>query len=633
MSDTRKKYSFLVYILKNKYNKSLDKYSTFTEILSILDITNKDLVNTFCKYLDGTTDLSKDQICDLLATLNNTKPGDKFFMDFLFCLINADTTTLKLLKDKENNFDNLRTVYQESFVSNKSYLKEFNTKDKPKKTGTLTKEDTAPAVTRFSPEPAGCLHIGHVKALMVNYNMAKKSNGKFLIRFDDTNPIKDYEKYEKEIIKDLDTLNIKDYTVSHSSDYFDMLVEKAKFLIKKELAYCDNTDQEIMRNQRMHGIESSHRNNPVDFNLEYFQKMLDGCAEGFCLRAKIDMSNLNKTMRDPVIYRSSAKEHSRNNKYKAYPTYDFVCPILDSVEGVTVACRADEYRDRNEQYRWFLKNLELVNKPSLSDFSKLNFEDTVLSKRKIDKLISEGYVAGWDDPRLSTVQGIKRSGMDMEALKDYINLQGASNKTNTITWDKVWAMNKKAIDSRSPRYMAVEKDNFVRVTVNGIREEVPFYKNQLLHKKNESLGFKKVLYDKFILLSQEDAQNLDLGEEFTLMSWGNAFVESKDVVDGIVKEMSVGLHLEGDYKKTKHKISWISELGSVLVKGVEYSNILSSDEINTESMKEKFYYVESAVFYNMKEETCLQFERIGFYYRDKPFTFNLIPCTRQKRIY
>ncbi|WUR05086.1 glutamate-tRNA ligase (EARS1) [Vairimorpha necatrix] len=623
MTDT-KKLDFLQYLLIHKYNqkiptneeKSLENYLKDLSISKDLDIP-KDI---------NLQDLLNPDPLNIKQTLFNLNDSldssNNLVNDIIFCLINSDPLTLKIFKDKDLPLSNLRNIYDSAFKSNKPFLKNFNTKDKKPKEP--KNQVSSPLVTRFCPEPSGCLHIGHVKALLVNYNLATNSNGKLLLRFDDTNPIKDYERYEKEILKDLKTLNISVSSITHSSDYFDYLVDKALFLINRNLAYVDDTDQETMRNERFNGIESKSRNNTVDYNLEIFNKMLQGEISTFCLRAKIDMSNLNKTMRDPVIYRCTNKEHCRNDKYKAYPTYDFVCPLIDSLEGVTLVARADEYKDRNEQYKWFLNVLNL-DSVLLRDFSKLNLADTLLSKRKIEKLIQDKEVSGWDDPRLSTVQGIKRLGLEMNTLKEYINLQGSSNKTNIITWDKIWAMNKKMIDPVSPRFMAVPREGCFRIKINNLDKD--FYREIPLHKKNPSLGNKRVFFSGSLLISLEDALSLEINEEFTLMNWGNAIVKEKIMNEKIIK---VDLNLEGDYKSTSSKISWISELGSVLVKTVEYENILKNDEINPDSKKEIFYYAEEAVIF-LKLERHLQFERIGFYYQDSPFIFHLVPTTKQRR--
>nr|XP_013180936.1 unnamed protein product [Papilio xuthus] len=602
-----------------------------------------------------------------LHSLKNINNESLQKQDLLFCFLNLNPPLLKILKDKKENekFPELVTWYKEKFEENKKYLKEFNTRKVED-----VKVDTNPqiVITRFPPEPSGFLHIGHAKAALVNATLAQKG-GRMILRFDDTNPEKKYEEFEDQIIKDLKDLKIENYTVSHSSDYFSLIIEKAKFLINKGKAYCDDTPQEQMRKERMDGIESKNREMKIEDSLNLFNEMLKGLQPSFCLRAKIDMKDPNKAMRDPVIFRSTNSKHHRVPDLHSFPTYDFTCPILDSIEGVTLACRSNEYRDRNKQYDWFLCNLELKNKPKIFDFSRLNFEKTVLSKRKITQLIENKKVNDWDDPRLSTIQGIKRAGMDMDVLREYILLQGPSQKTSTISWDKIWAMNKKAIDSKSPRFMAVPVKNAVEVYVKNVGFEIKEVENLKINKSGNNVkggdkgkgnvmetkdknkgdnnstlsespsnnllntfnSKKSQVFDNLIWISQEDASLLKEGEEFTLMNWGNAIVTEKIVKDNLTLSLTLDLNLKGDYKKTKNKITWVSKVGSIYLRTFEIGDLFKENEdFNEESLKEIYYYAENGIS-KIKEGDWIQFERIGFFKCDKPFEFNLVPFTKQKR--
>jgi glutamyl-tRNA synthetase len=286
-------------------------------------------------------------------------------------------------------------------------------------------------VTRFPPEPSGYLHIGHAKAALLNQYFAEQYKGKLIIRFDDTNPSKEKVEFEDSIKEDLKLIGITADAVTHTSDYFDKIYELALEMIKNGKAYVDDTDQATMREQRMEGIASKSRDLSVEENLKRFEEMknatefvsdctciCDGnecewdvkqrCAsQGMtcCLRAKISVDNPNKAMRDPVIYRVNvAPHHYTGDKYKVYPTYDFACPIVDSIEGVTHALRTNEYRDRNPQYYWMLDALNL-RKPTIWDFSRINFVYTLLSKRKLQWFVDQALVTGWDDPRFPTVRG------------------------------------------------------------------------------------------------------------------------------------------------------------------------------------------------------------------------------------
>ncbi|RHZ04383.1 hypothetical protein DYB31_014200, partial [Aphanomyces astaci] len=284
---------------------------------------------------------------------------------------------------------------------------------------------------------------------------------------------------------------IKPDVVTYTSDSFPIIIEYARQLIKAGLGYMDNTAQETMREERMVGIESVHRNASVSTNLALFDKLLaaDPAAAGYCLRGKIDMQAKNKTLRDPVFFRANVKDahHRTGTKYKAYPTYDFACPIVDSTEGVTHALRTTEYNDRDAQYQWVLQALQL-RPVRIHAFARMNFVHSVLSKRKLQWFVDHGHVAGWNDPRFPTVQGVLRRGVTVEGLREFIISQGASRRITDMEWDKFWTINKKVIDPIAPRFFALDATRAVRVTVHGL----PFTGVQgfptALHPKNPNLG-------------------------------------------------------------------------------------------------------------------------------------------------
>ncbi|KAJ2824231.1 glutamate--tRNA ligase, partial [Coemansia furcata] len=249
----------------------------------------------------------------------------------------------------------------------------------------LTGIEYGKVVTRFPPEPSGYLHIGHAKAALLNEYVAKSNGGRLLIRFDDTNPSKEKVEFEETILEDLTMLGIKGDALSHTSDHFQTIYEYAVELIRRGLAYVDNASLEEMREGRMHGIESKCRNLSVEENLERFQQMKEATEFGqtCCLRAKMSIDDNNKALRDPTIYRCNPIPHHRTGtQWKMYPLYDLACPIVDSIEGVTHALRSSEYRDRNPQYQWFFKALDL-RPVQIMDFSRMNFAYTLLSKRKL----------------------------------------------------------------------------------------------------------------------------------------------------------------------------------------------------------------------------------------------------------
>ncbi|KAI9268783.1 tRNA synthetases class I, catalytic domain-containing protein [Sporodiniella umbellata] len=494
----------------------------------------------------------------------------------------------------------------------------------------LTEAEMGKVCTRFPPEPSGYLHIGHAKAALLNQYFAETYKGKLIIRFDDTNPSKEKTEFEESIKEDLALIGVDSSIVSHTSDYFDQMYELALKMIKEGKAYCDDTDQMTMREQRTARVPSKCHDQSVEEALRRFGEMAKGSEEGLknCLRAKIDYSSPNGTMRDPVIYRCNlTPHHYTGDKWKVYPTYDFACPIVDSLEGVTHALRTNEYRDRNVQFDWMIEALGL-RPVKIWDFSRINFVYTLLSKRKLTWFVDEGLVSGWDDPRFPTVRGIRRRGMTIEALKQYILMQGASQNTLLLEWDKLWALNKKVIDPVAPRHTAVLKDNVVVCQVKDASAEI---KDIPVHKKNPSLGNKKTHYGPKIYLDQEDAKSLEEGEEVTLMDWGNAFIRKVTKNEkGEATSVDLDLHLEGDFKKTKKKLTWLAandDTVDVLLVDYDYlitkKKVEDGDEVKdlvTPVSEFKVPAIADGNIKQLKKGSIIQFERKGYYILDAPAT-------------
>ncbi|CAI2162654.1 6946_t:CDS:10 [Funneliformis geosporum] len=503
-------------------------------------------------------------------------------------------------------------------------------KDQPNMNIGLVDAKIGEVVTRFPPEPSGYLHIGHAKAAMLNQYFAKEYKGKMIVRFDDTNPSKEKEEFEDSIKEDLELLGIRPDQVTYTSDHFDELYQYAIKIIEKGLAYVDDTDVVTMRQQRMDGIPSKNREISVEENLKRFQEMIKGTAFGLncCLRAKIDMSNLNKALRDPVIYRCNILPHHRTgNKWKVYPTYDFACPIVDAVEGVTHALRTNEYRDRNSQYYWILKALDL-RKVHIWDFSRMNFIYTLLSKRKLQWFVNQGIVSGWDDPRFPTVRGIVRRGMTVEALNQYILTQGASQNDVLLEWDKLWAINRKVIDPVAPRHTSIIKQDIVKANILGGPENA-YPKEMAKHKKNPDVGNKQTWFSSNIWVEQEDANTFEIEEEITLMDWGNAIIKAihkSDTNPSIVIGLELQLHLEGDFKKTKKKITWLADTRSVSeVVLIDYDYLINKkkleegDEVANFVTEKTEFLTDALADSNVKElkkGDIIQFERRGYYILD-----------------
>lgn len=373
---------------------------------------------------------------------------------------------------------------------------------------------------RFPPEASGYLHIGHAKAALLNQHYQVNFKGKLIMRFDDTNPEKEKEDFEKVILEDVAMLHIKPDQFTYTSDHFETIMKYAEKLIQEGKAYVDDTPAEQMKAEREQRIESKHRKNPIEKNLQMWEEMKKGSQFGqsCCLRAKIDMSSNNGCMRDPTLYRCKIQPHPRTgNKYNVYPTYDFACPIVDSIEGVTHALRTTEYHDRDEQFYWIIEALG-IRKPYIWEYSRLNLNNTVLSKRKLTWFVNEGLVDGWDDPRFPTVRGVLRRGMTVEGLKQFIAAQGSSRSVVNMEWDKIWAFNKKVIDPVAPRYVALLKKEVIPVNVPEAQEEM---KEVAKHPKNPEVGLKPVWYSPKVFVEGADAETFSEGEMVTFINWGN----------------------------------------------------------------------------------------------------------------
>uniref|UniRef100_A0A8D3ECN1 Glutamyl-tRNA synthetase n=1 Tax=Scophthalmus maximus TaxID=52904 RepID=A0A8D3ECN1_SCOMX len=366
-------------------------------------------------------------------------------------------------------------------------------------------------VVRFPPEASGYLHIGHAKAALLNQHYQITFKGKLIMRFDDTNPEKEKEDFEKVILEDVSMLQIHPDQFTYTSDHFPTIMKFADQLLSEGKAYIDNTPPEQMKQEREQRTESKCRNNTVEQNMKMWSEMKAGTESGqtCCMRAKIDMKSNNGCLRDPTLYRCKNASHPRTGtSYNVYPTYDFACPIVDSLEGVTHALRTTEYHDRDEQFYWIIDALRL-RKPYIWEYARLNLNNTVLSKRKLTWFVDQGYVDGWDDPRFPTVRGVLRRGMTVEGLKQFIAAQGGSRSVVNMEWDKIWAFNKKVIDPVAPRYTALSTSYVVPVSVPEATEEM---KEVAKHPKNTEVGMKDVWYGPRVLIEGADAETFSEGE-------------------------------------------------------------------------------------------------------------------------
>ncbi|KAI5456729.1 tRNA synthetases class I, catalytic domain-containing protein [Mariannaea sp. PMI_226] len=499
----------------------------------------------------------------------------------------------------------------------------------------LTNTDNG-VVTRFPPEPSGFLHIGHAKAALLNDYFAKQAtDGKLLVRFDDTNPTKEKQEFEDAILKDLELMDIKYVQVTHTSDYFQQLYDTAEQMIRDGNAYADDTDPEVQKEDRMKRLASKRRDRPAEESLAMFHEMKAGTELGrkHCIRARIDYSSSNGALRDPVIYRfpnfkdkEPAPHHRTGWTWNIYPTYDFACPVVDSLEGVTHALRTTEYADRNDQYHWFIDVLK-IRKVYLWDFARINFIRTFLSKRKLTKVVDTGRVTGWDDPRMPTVRGILRRGLTVPALREFMLKQGPSRNVVTMDWTTIWAINKRMLDPVVPRYMAIEKKDAVDVTVTG-GPEASFKEERPKHVKNPEVGNKQVTFGPKLIIDQNDVAIFNQDEEITLMSWGNAIVRGLDKSVSPIKELQLELHLAGDFKTTSKKVTWLASDKENLVEAElwEFGYLITKDVLEKDDNLDDFLASDTATMTEafvdaniaqLKEGDFLQLERKGYFRVDK----------------
>ena len=326
----------------------------------------------------------------------------------------------------------------------------------------LSEGKVSEIITRFPPEPNGYLHIGHAKSICLNYyGTAVKYGGKCNLRFDDTNPVKEDDEFVRSIVADVEWLGWKG-EVYFASDYFDVMYETAVKLIKKGKAYVDDVTPDQMREMRgtltEPGIESKHRNRPVEESLALFEDMKAGkIADGaLVLRAKIDMASPNINMRDPIIYRVlKATHHRQGDKWCIYPMYDFAHPIEDAVEGVTHSICTLEFEDHRPLYDWVLREGEFVNPPHQYEFARLNLERTIMSKRYLKKLVDEHFVDGWDDPRMPTIAGIRRRGYTSTAIRDFCEKIGVAKANSEVELSLLESCIRDELNFTADRAMAV----------------------------------------------------------------------------------------------------------------------------------------------------------------------------------
>ena len=365
-------------------------------------------------------------------------------------------------------------------------------------------------MTRFPPEPNGYLHIGHAKSILLNYGLAQKYNGKFNLRFDDTNPTKEKVEFVESIKKDVEWLGA-DYEdrLFFASNYFDQMYEAAVTLIKMGKAYvCDLSAEEIREYRgtlKEPGKESPYRNRSVEENLELFEKMKNGeFADGEkVLRAKIDMAAGNINMRDPILYRvAHMTHHNTGDKWCIYPMYDFAHPIEDAIEGVTHSICTLEFEDHRPLYDWVVKEVGFEQPPRQIEFAKMYLTNVITGKRYIKKLVEDGIVDGWDDPRLVSIAALRRRGFTPEAIRNFIELAGVSKAQSSVDYAMLEFCIRDDLKLKKSRVMAVLDP--VKVVITNYPEGQIEYLDVENNRENEELGSRKVAFGRELYIERDD---------------------------------------------------------------------------------------------------------------------------------
>ncbi len=497
--------------------------------------------------------------------------------------------------------------------------------------------------TRFPPEPNGYLHIGHAKSILLNYGIAKKYHGKFNMRFDDTNPTKEKTEFVESIKEDIQWLGADwEDRLYFASDYFEKMYEAAVTLIKKGKAYvCDLTAEEIREYRgtlTQPGKESPYRNRSAEENLQLFEEMRKGkVADGArVLRAKIDMASSNMNMRDPVIYRvAHMHHHNTGDTWCIYPMYDFAHPLEDAFEGVTHSICTLEFEDHRPLYDWVVREVGFEQPPRQIEFAKLYLTNVVTGKRYIKKLVEEGIVDGWDDPRLVSIAALRRRGFTPESIQMFVDLCGVSKAQSSADYAMLEYCVREDLKLKKSRMMAVLDpikliiDNYPE----GQTEELEVANNL----ENEELGSRKVLFGRELYIEREDFMEIPPKKYFRLFPGNEVrlmqayFVKCESFVkddNGQVTEIhctydpetKCGSGFTG--RKVKGTIHWVSAQEAVQAEVRLYENIIDEEKgvynedgslnLNPNSLTVKQAYLEPDLE-QAKPYDSFQFVRNGYY--------------------
>ncbi|WP_224555101.1 glutamine--tRNA ligase [Pectobacterium versatile] len=504
--------------------------------------------------------------------------------------------------------------------------------------------------TRFPPEPNGYLHIGHAKSICLNFGIARDYQGQCNLRFDDTNPVKEDIEYVESIKRDVEWLGFSwSGDVRYSSDYFDQLHAYAVELIGKGLAYVDELTPEQIREYRgtltAPGKNSPYRDRTVQENLALFEKMRNGgFAEGTaCLRAKIDMASSFIVMRDPVLYRIKfADHHQTGNKWCIYPMYDFTHCISDALEGITHSLCTLEFQDNRRLYDWVLDNITIPCHPRQYEFSRLNLEYAIMSKRKLNQLVVENVVEGWDDPRMPTISGLRRRGYSASSIREFCVRIGVTKQDNNVEMAALESCIRDDLNENAPRAMAVLDP--VRVVVENLPAEHEEFVAMPNHPNKPEMGSRQVAFSREVYIDRADFREeankqykrLVLGKEVRLR---NAYVIKAERIEkdeqGTITTIYCSYDAEtlskdpADGRKVKGVIHWVSAAHAVPAEFRLYDRLFSvanpgaADDflstINPDSLKITQGFVEASLA-PAEVEKAYQFEREGYFCADRVYS-------------
>ena len=498
--------------------------------------------------------------------------------------------------------------------------------------------------TRFPPEPNGYLHIGHAKSLCINFGIAQKYNGTCNLRFDDTNPCKEDQEYVNSIKADIEWLGFKWDNLYFASDYFDVMFDCAVKLINKGLAYVSDETADEIRERRgtltKPGIESPYRNRSVEENLKLFYEMRDGkYADGAkVLRAKIDMSSPNVNMRDPIIYRVlHATHHNTGDKWCIYPMYDFAHPIEDAHEGITHSICTLEFEDHRPLYDWVVKNCDFPEPlPQQIEFARLNITNTIMSKRYLKKLVDEGKVLGWDDPRMPTLSGLRRRGIPAEALKDFCERIGVSKANSEVEEGYLYSCVRDNLNQNTDRVLAVFDPLKVVLTNYDGSEELAVENNP----NAENVTCRNVPFSRELYIDRSDFALVPPPKYYRLKPDGYVRLKGAYIIhcdeavtdsEGNVTELHCSVvpnSKSGNDEsgiKVKGVIQWVDAATCVDVTVRKLQSLLTdpvdgitdfNQRFNEDSMKVVSAKVEPSLK-NAKVGDKFQFMRVGYYVLDR----------------